>query len=161
MNHKSRLAILFATALLASCAQNKVAFGKFPASEYEALPKDGTSVIQGQLFLRTRGGDVKYGAGSEILLIPATSYSAVLYRAVKANQPLEEADPRVREYTRRTQADGSGNFSYKRVPAGKYYIGGNVVWEAPTKYGLAKQGGLLLREISVGDGEEVKVIVTE
>jgi hypothetical protein len=162
MNKKCRLAVILATALLASCAhQQKVSFGEFPTNEYSALKKEGTATIDGQLFLKTRGGDVKYGAGSEILLIPVTSYSATLYRAVKANQPLEEADPRVREYTRRTQADGLGNFSYKHVAPGKYYIGGNVTWEAPTQFGLAQQGGLVLREITVGDGEEVKAIVTQ
>jgi hypothetical protein len=48
-----------------------------PFNEDEYLPYagDGDATITGQAFLKTRGGDVKYGAGNTIFMNPVTSYS--------------------------------------------------------------------------------------
>ncbi|WP_440466911.1 hypothetical protein ACKI1H_27175 [Pseudomonas sp. YH-1] len=148
---------------LAGCAGNQVKpleFGTFPASEYEALQKSGSSTVTGQVFLKTRGGDVKFGAGSEVVLIPATSYSATLMQAYTEDRPAGTPDPRVKQYSHRTQADGSGYFTFRNVPAGRYYVNSSVNWEAPTQFGLSHQGGFILVPVSVGDGEEARIMVT-
>jgi hypothetical protein len=47
----------------------------FPSDEYAALATTGTGVVKGQVFMKTRGGDVKTAAGSEIHMDPVTTYS--------------------------------------------------------------------------------------
>ena len=48
-----------------------------PYSDEEHRPytQKGNSVIVGQAFLKTRGGDVKYGAGDNVYLLPRTAYT--------------------------------------------------------------------------------------
>lgn len=158
-----RIATVFTLAIgLSGCAQQQVVhYPPFPAQEYAKLKQSGTAAVTGQAFLRTKGGDVKVGAGSEILLIPVTSYSQVFYNAYKTRQPLGPNDPAVKQYTLRAQADGTGSFEFKAVPEGSYYLAGDVVWQAPTQFGLARQGGMIVKEISVKDGDQLKIMLTE
>lgn len=151
-----------ATLAVTGCAQQQlVHFPPFPAAEYSKLERTGAGTVTGQAFLRTKGGDVKSGAGSEIQLIPATSYSAVYYNAYKARLPTDNPDPQAKQYTFRTQADATGGFEFKNVPKGRYYLAGEVTWMAPGPYGLSKQGGLLLKEVNVSDGAQVKIMLTQ
>lgn len=160
-----RLLIGIAAAIaLAGCAQHQarpIDLGAFPVSEYAALKADGSSVVTGQVFMRTLGGDVKFGAGSEVVLIPATSYTEPLHQAFLANRPIAEPDPRAKAYSKRTRADGSGYFKLSNVPAGRYYLSSKVEWQAPTQYGMSQQGGYLLEPVTVPDGEEINVILTK
>src|SRR5688572_1071163 len=48
----------------------------FSAEEVAYAAQPGTGVIDGQAFLRTRGGDVKYGAGSAVFLLPLSAYTS-------------------------------------------------------------------------------------
>lgn len=159
-----RILIGIAAAIaLAGCAQHQarpVDLGPFPVSEYAALRTEGTAVVTGQVFMRTLGGDVKFGAGSEVVLIPATSYTESLYQAFITDRPIAEPDPRAKAYSKRTRADGSGYFKIMNVPAGKYYLSSKVEWQAPTQYGMTPQGGYLLEPVTVPDGEEINVILT-
>lgn len=158
------LAIALLAAALTGCAgpQTKpVDLGPFPTAEYEALPRTGTATVTGQVFMRTRGGDVKYGAGSDVALIPATSYTEQLWTAYQADRPIAEPDSRARQYSRHVQADGSGYFTFTKVPAGRYYIASNVMWEAPTQFGLSRQGGFILTPVTVQEGQETRAMVTK
>lgn len=164
MKHVLSGFILGSIALVSACAPMQpapVAYPPFPESEYAKLQKTGDATVTGQVFMKTRGGDVKVGAGSEILLIPVTSYSRVFYSAYLADRPVSNHDERVKAYTIRTQADGTGSFRFKNVPPGKYYLTGDVVWEAPTRYGMTRQGGLIAKEIAVEPGSESNVMLTK
>lgn len=148
--------------VLSGCAQQRtVSLGAFPEAEYKALAKEGTGVVKGQIFLKTVGGDVKYGAGVEVSLIPVTSYSAPAWQAYQAGAKLTTPDPRVREYSILTQSDGTGNFEFRDVPPGRYYVGGEVIWQIPTQLGLSRQGGWVMNQVTAKNGFESKVIVTK
>lgn len=150
-----------ATMAVTGCAQKQmVSYPPFPAGEYAKLERTGTSTVTGQAFLRTQGGDIKTGAGNEIQLIPATTYSAVFYNAYKTQSPASDPDPQVKQYTFRTQADASGGFEFKNIPKGRYYLVGNVIWMAPGPYGLSKQGGLIIKEVNVSEGAQAKIMLT-
>ncbi|MCE9664527.1 carboxypeptidase regulatory-like domain-containing protein [Halomonas sp. M5N1S17] len=131
----------------------------FPESEYAALEMSGDSTVRGQVFMTTRGGDVKYGAGREVVITPVTSYTSEATRVMLAGKRIEDPDPRAQAFTRRTIADGSGNFEFNGLPAGRYYVAGSVVWEVPSQFGPARQGGAVLRQISVGEGETETVML--
>jgi len=162
-----RVASLSLVAFLVGCAAPvqvvPVRRIPFPEAEYLALPKTGTSTVKGQAFLKTRGGDVKTAAGSQVFLNPLTSYSIQWYESsYLPNRPIENYDPRLDAYMRIQQADGSGRFAFKNVPAGEYFVTTAVTWEAPTGYQAAmqKQGGVITKRIKVNAGEELDVIIT-
>lgn len=153
-------------ATLAGCAapqQQVVQRPPFPEAEYATLEKEGTATVTGQVFLKTRGGDVKTGAGNVVYLNPATSYSKFIYD--RRNQPVSFSPPdtRLLAYLRQTVADASGRFTFKNVPAGEYYVTGQVTWEAPVGYqgSMVRQGGMIWKLISVQEGEAVEIMVTQ
>lgn len=153
--------------MLAGCGaprtSQRIARPTFPEAEYAALPRTGIAIVSGQGFLKTRGGDVKTAAGNTVFLEPATSYSKFANELrLPSNVYVAPPDPRMKQYTRETVADGSGRFSFKNVPDGEYYLGTTVSWEAPTgyKFSLQTQGGLITKKIAVKNGEPVDVMLT-
>lgn len=154
--------LILSIALLSSCANQKpVERPPFPVAEYSQLQKTGTGKVTGQVFLKTVGGEVKFGAGSDVYLFPATSYSDFWYQTNYVSQlPIAPPDSRQMEYTKITQGDGNGNFEFTDVPPGRYYVSSKVMWQAPTQWGLAAQGGWVAKPTTVSNGSTVKVILT-
>lgn len=151
-----------ATLILAGCqmagpVERNVAY---PADEYAALEKTGTSAIEGQLFMRTRGGDVKYGAGSEIAVAPVTSYSRETTRIIREGKTPTLADSRVSAFTHKTQADGEGRFKVTGLPAGDFYVVGGVWWETGSPY-MPRQGGVVIKQVHLDEGETQEVMLTQ
>lgn len=150
---------------LSACAipqQQAVPRVPFPASEYDALPKTGTGSLTGQVFMRTVGGDVKFGAGSDVHLQPVTSYSQQWYEVnYLGGQPLAPADPRASQGLLTTQADGNGNFSFSSVPPGKYFLSSTVSWQAPSPYGLLPQGGVVAKIITISNDSQAREMLTK
>ena len=135
----------------------------FPVSEYNSLNREGTGIVNGQAFLKTRGGDVKTAAGEDVLLNPVTSYSNQWYEvAYIRNAPLTDLDPRLHDYIYKTIADGDGRFTFKNVPPGEYYLTTKVSWEAPVGYkgALVRQGGYISKKITVVNDETIEIILT-
>lgn len=164
---KSFLVIIFGFSLIAGCAHIAPTFEPLPfdEAEYAALPKTGTGVIQGQVFGKTKGGDVKKGAGNNVILIPATKYGTQRYKMqVIGNQLLSKPeDPRYKKYAFQQIADSDGKFSFKNVPPGKYYAISHLTWEAPSsnRYLITEtQGGKLYKEVDVMNGQTVDVMLT-
>ena len=130
----------------------------FPVSEYKKLPTEGSSKVKGQVFMKTRGGDVKVGAGNEVMLNPVTSYSLQWYNAsYKQGKPISQKDPRYDKYIFSTIADAQGNFEFTGIPGGEYFLVGSVTWEAPT---LGWQGGYIAKRIKISDGKVYRIILT-
>lgn len=160
---KTRFAALFlSAALLTACANQKpVDRPSFPVDEYAQLQKTGTGKVAGQVFMKTVGGDVRYGAGSDVYLFPVTSYSDFWYQTnYVSHQPIVPPDPRQLQYTKIVQADGSGNFEFTDVPPGRYYVSSMVTWQAPTQWGLATQGGAVVKSTTISNGSIARVMLT-
>jgi hypothetical protein len=133
----------------------------FPVEEYEKLPKieSGTAIVKGQAFLRTMIGEVRYAAGSEVMLNPITSYSRQWYtESYLPSRLIADADPRLWDYVVHTQADAEGRFEFRNVPAGEYYAVTKLIWYVPGSY--APQGGVIAKPIKVKEGQELNVILT-
>lgn len=156
-------AVAVAAFTLTGCVvpQQEVPRLPFPEAEYSALQKTGTGEVSGQVFMRTVGGDVKYGAGSVVYLQPVTSYTTQWYvDNFQGGKNLAPPDPRAALYSIKGQADGNGNFSFTGVPPGKYYLSSEVRWSAPSQYGLLPQGGVIAKEVSVQNGQKLREMLT-
>lgn len=154
---------LAAAVMLAGCAVSpKPRLSTFNPEDYEPYVRSGTGRIVGQAFLVTRGGDVKLGAGRQVILNPVTPYSTEHYeRHVLKGEPLEQPDPRVSQYSRETIADGEGRFRFDNLPAGEYYVLCWITWEVATgRYSTYQTGGIAHAKVTVREGETAEVVVT-
>jgi len=157
----SKIAFIFCFSSLIGCVAPSKRQAVFLESEFAPYAGAGTSTVTGQAFLRTRGGEVRFGAGCEITLVPVTSYTTETQeRAVIRSELLESHDPRYTAFCRTTIADGNGNFEFREIPAGEYYASCVIRLEYPTQYGMATTGGIAYGRVRVANGQTAKVVVT-
>ena len=161
MKFGALLAVVLISAL-ASCAPSTTLKSTFNASDAAFVQSKGTATINGQAFLRRNDGIVVYGAGSEVFLIPKTAYSdermAFIYKGSKVSYfggTFKNDDPMYQQYMLKTVADGEGRFTFGNVAAGSYYITTHVIW-----FVQYQQGGALMDQVTVGDGQSVQVIMS-
>jgi len=134
----------------------------FNPQEMKNALRAGNSAIIGQAFAKTQGGDVKYGAGNTILLIPLTSYvEQALRLSDKANAFTKvDLDPRMVNYSKSVVADGTGHFKFTHLAPGRYYIETDMKWKVPTRNGLQETGGTVKGVASIeNDGTIVEIIL--
>lgn len=144
---------------LSACVQSVKVQTPFNPAEHEFAAKPGSAAVTGQAFMRRNDGIVVYAAGSRVMLLPASSYVREIYDAsqrIYGAAKVDNLDPRLVQYTKLTQANGEGRFSFAGVPDGQYLIATNVVWMA----GDWQQGGDLTRFVTVANGQDVDAILT-
>ena len=147
-----------------------VSFTERPSEAmYAPYMQKGGTVVTGQAFLMTRGGDAKKAAGREVTLDPATPYAEQWFaqRGTVLGMfdwyPVYPTDslglfPKARHST---VADADGKFEFDSIPAGRYIIRSTVTWEAPDPiWGtLTTQGGVVAAHISVPAQGRINVIL--
>jgi hypothetical protein len=134
---------------------------RFRGSGNQAALAPGAGKITGQLFARTVGGEVKYGAGSTVYLYPMTAYVVEAQAATQSRQRIENLDSRVISMARTTVADGSGNFSFDKLKGGQYIVESEVKWSVCSAYGCTQTGGVARRVVNMPEnGEAVQVMLT-
>ena len=144
----------------------------YDPAEARHIHDTGMTTVEGQAFLRTTIGEVRTCAGREANLIPVTGYSRErmtnLYESTvqgyyfNYSLILDEPDPRYLRDSRDGICDAEGDFVFKNVPPGDYFIVTVVSWCVPTGYGCSWQGGSLMRRIEVTGSEDapMRVILT-
>ena len=127
----------------------------------------GTGKITGQAFLKTRGGDVRLGAGNTVTLVPNDSWTQQAQKLLRSSTPIERLPAAQKEYLLRTmrdvKADAQGNFEFANLPAGEYLLYTIITWEVPSGYrygGMETTGGKVEAAESLKDGETLRVILT-
>jgi hypothetical protein len=148
----------------------------FDANEFEKYSSKGSSSIKGQAFMKTAGGEVRYGAGETVYLVPLTSYTTELKPYIQKEQALnvygretsgtveknlDGVDVRWRKYLKTTTADGSGNFEFSGLSEGEYYIQCPVFWEIPERVMNRNTGAVVSISTKLSKGEIVKVILKD
>lgn len=115
--------------------------------------------------MKTRGGDVRYAAGSNVELIPSTPYSDEwATRKFFTHVRIGPMDARVDKYIRKTVADATGSFEFDDLPAGWYWVTAWVVWQVGDpqwdSFGVNQQGGEMCQRIQIENGEKKKFVLT-
>jgi hypothetical protein len=134
----------------------------FNAADAAFIYQQGKGGIKGQAFLRRNDGIVIYAAGSDVVLIPKTTYSTerinALYGSGKINlyTPSPESPPGFEAATRQTKANGEGRFEFPNLADGDYYIVTKVIWMV----GNMQQGGALMEQAQIRAGATVEVIMS-
>jgi len=132
---------------------------KFDYAVHKPYLQKGNNTIKGQGFLRQQGGGIVTCAGNDVLLLPATSFFREMVNLARAGkEPLftGKIDPAYREMLKHTQADAQGNFTVSGLPDGNWFLFTQVEWTV----GYQPQGGVLMEEVRVANGETKQVLLT-
>ena len=166
-----RLALLCVCALvLSGCIMQPktvatvATVGAFDPEEVSFIHEDGPNTIEGQAFLRQRGGGVVTCAGNTVYLFPAGAYArervqniyGTVARPARARAVPDTPDPRYLAFLRETRCDAQGDFSFDRLADGRYFVGTRIVWLA----GNRTQGGPVMAPVEVSGGQTVEVILS-
>lgn len=171
INSMSRAAIVFVISFSCSVCASAVVYrwGQINPAEYVAVAQTGGGSVVGQAFLKQRNGQVRYGAGNEVTLDPATSYSTKWWnecaRLFKCKSNAPGPDSVFLRARRTTTSDGEGRFRFEALPAGEYYVRTYVLWEATTGYLLRvpineMQGGIVAEKVVVEPDKRTDVVLT-
>ncbi|WP_148077253.1 hypothetical protein [Comamonas sp. BIGb0124] len=178
----NRLIIVGLSALLASCAQPpRSAYtpevyqisAPFDAEATRSQLETGTATVSGTAFLRQNGGGVVTCAGSPVHLFPATPYAKERIEKTYIGGPSISTPRYVQsfgnsnDYTvypdppefarlkKSTLCDAQGNFEFKNLKPGLYYLATKVEWHVTTV-----QGGELLALVDVQSNDQPRLILT-
>lgn len=175
---KTKIALLFAAIGISGCALNppapvqKIALkANFDAPATLDAMSPGNSKIEGNAFMRQMGGGVVTCAGSAVHLIHLNEYSMERMKHIYGFPPREKEtlarqidapkmeffpnSPVFAESVRSGQCDAQGNFEFKNVKPGNYYVATSVTW----RVGTLAQGGAIATKVVVQDEETTKVIL--
>ena len=164
--------ILLAVMLLIGCTTPAyVIVNDFNAEESAYILEEGSFSIQGSAFLRQRGGGVVGCQGNVVSLYPATRHMTEIFRHAYGSTEgggyishipeFENIDSRVGKYSRKTQCDIQGEFSFDDLVPGIYYVETTVSWNVPGSFWTSnKQGGALMQRVEIVDGDESVVITS-
>ena len=159
-----------AVLVLAGCAAPApyVMKTEFNTNDLASYTYKGSASISGQAFLKTRGGDVRYGAGNDVFITPATAYTQEIVKFITErgrDVTIYQAAPTGNDkvlagYIRKATADGQGNFSFSGLTPGNYYIECGVFWDTGAKYG-GTTGSMIRKLVRVSAGESQRIMLTE
>ena len=115
-----------------------------------------------------KAGDTTYTcAGQSAMLIPDSAYARARVTAIFGNATkgtraaslgpvkFERDDPLYVSTLRTTRSDGSGSFSFPRVPDGVWYVTTSVKWQGASQV----EGGSMMQRLDVRGGRMAKVML--
>ena len=153
-----------ALALLASCALSGFATSQrrvpFNEAEFAAYRGSGSGSVTGQLSVTSSDGVVHAGSAGQgpnsihVTLLPVTAYTReMVEREIGDGENLGSSDPRFQKYARLTSTDANGNFAFRQIPAGEYFVSGLGEWTASGDF----QYQWACERVRVGKGETVRI----
>lgn len=162
--------------LLAACAPPPITVtATYNPDEAAFSRQTGSRTVSGQAFLRQAGGNVVTCAGEEVFLTPSTNYAreriAALYgnlssgyNPITGGRRVTTQDQFYTQYrsdSRKTNCDAQGNFLFRDVPPGDYFLLTTVRWIVPrNEYITNQEGGGLMKAVSVRGTDVTNLILT-
>lgn len=154
--------------LLAGCAQlglqDRALSTPIAPSEVDWARKSGANSVSG-IALMKAGGATHTCAGQSANLIPDSAYARARMAAIFGSEArgmrasslgpvkFERDDPLYVSTLRTTRCDGSGTFSFARVPDGIWYATTSVKWQGASQ----TEGGSMMQRVELRGGRQVKV----
>lgn len=170
MTQLRAVGLVLSSLLLSACFSPQVNIDTpFDPAASAYVTRNGSGTITGQAFMRQMGGGVVTCAGSEVTLVPATGYFVEAITetfgaseggriGVLQRPQVNGTDPRASSARRATVCDAQGNFTFRQISSGEYYVLADVTWYAPTNQ-IIPEGGSLAKRIRIQGGETVQVIL--
>ena len=164
---QSRWAVLILTISLSACA---LAGGGtaprrvlFEESAFAGYGSAGSATVSGKLVVASSNGRVHLADdgneedridGTLITLLPVAPYTREMVdRELGDGEYLTPSDPRFKKYVRLTRTDAEGNFVFKQIPAGEYFVTGQVKGNSLDDFSYR----WACERIKVGKGQSVKI----
>ncbi|SUT93176.1 Uncharacterised protein [[Actinobacillus] rossii] len=171
---KKILAISIFATLLTGCMTSKqvnIPYS-FDAHQAKQQLETGKETLKGNAFLRQKGGGVVNCAGSAVDLYPYSQYSnARLDAQYPVNawlgsrlKSIDTFTPNVPEFEvlkKTTTCDAEGNFEFESIKDGNYIVVTEVVWSVPGQFGMERQGGYLIKNVTVSKGHKSKIVISQ
>ena len=179
MFRELKISFIAVSALAAAgCASPSKVFinSKFDTGEANNLLAAGKNTVKGSALIRQMAGGVVTCAGLPVTLIPATAYAderlpkTFVPRTFMVNDsgfmsfriadsypaPIFIPDePQYPQLTRNSICDAQGFFKFDQLADGSFYIWTTVQWYVDKD----KQGGVLLKRVSVKNGETKEIVL--
>jgi hypothetical protein len=144
----------------------------FNYDETAQLMRPGHAIIEGSALIRQQGGGVVSCAGNEVNALPATRYAQERMFIVYGNDmkgfrqnsaawgQRAPADPPPAYFTLSHKAvcDAQGNFQFKNVAAGTYYVVTRITWRVPGRY--TEEGGALMQRVTVTETDIIRIVLS-
>lgn len=97
----------------------------FPMPEYNRLEREGSTVVEGNVYIKGKEDKLFLAKSAKIYLNPVTSYSDQWYSEVYLyGNTMAAADKRLYNHLKFTMSDKNGKFAFHNIPKGEYYITG-------------------------------------
>jgi len=179
MNPLKTFIAVIASVMLVGCAPKEIALSNlFDADAAQELLQKGNNTIRGSALIRQRGGGVVSCAGYEVVLIPVTAHASERMSAIYGStnrgyrnfSPLTDIKfapdpPAYHNFNKRSACDAQGNFVFKDVADGDFYVTLSITWEVPSQslYSFASsstQGGDLMQRVTVSGGETKEIVLS-
>lgn len=124
----------------------------FVESEYKPYAKTGAAYIRGEVLLEDRETKVILPESyTKVAAIPVTNYTkedieVTLYRGKRITPT---ADKRLQNYIKTVETDKTGNFEFRYMPPGDYFIAAKASWYIGNK----KVYGAIVKRVAVNKNQ--------
>ena len=156
-----------AAALLTACAPTDPRQQVYHEAAFAPYGNPGSATVNGQAFTVLRDNTVKYQRNSTVCLMPDNPYTQEIgQRIFIQGHKLTPADPRFAKYVVETPTDNKGNFVFKHVHPGKYFVFCDLYFQydetttnddGSTSDSTVQDDQWIYKQITVGSSQTVSV----
>ena len=139
----------------------------FNPADFSGMQRKGTGLVTGRVSVDSSNQGTIHPHYQQIVLVPVNAYTTEnVQRRFINGENLHAADKRLGQYARTVDTDDGGNFTFRGVASGDYYLEGEMPWI--TSYMSTDDQGISERmyvsyfkyyftRISVKDGQTTQV----